>query len=101
MLPYEEKKETETGAMAGAEKLSITLPRDLAEMVRERVRAGDYASNSEVVRAALRLWQEREHLKARKLEWLRTKIDRSLDDSRPALEADDVFAELETRYGEE
>ncbi len=86
--------------MAGAEKLSITLPHDLAEMVRERVRAGDYASNSEVIRDALRLWQEHEDLKDRKRQWLRDKIGRSLADPGPSLDAGDVFAELEGRYGE-
>lgn len=87
--------------MAGAEKLSITLPRDLADMIRDRVRGGAYASNSEVIRDALRLWQEREEIRARKRGWLRGKIERSLADSRPPLDADEVFDELEGRYGEE
>lgn len=84
--------------MADAEKLSITLPGELAEMIRERVRAGAYASNSEVVREALVLWRAREAENARKLEDLRQKIDRSLADPAASLEAEDVFAELEARY---
>lgn len=48
-----------------AEKLSITLPADLARMIRGEVERGAYGSDSEVIRDALRLWlrarQEREH----------------------------------------
>ena len=87
--------------MATAEKLGITLPRDLAEMIRMKVRTGAYASNSAVIRDALRLWQEREARLAERRQWLRDKIDRSLADARPSLDADDVFADLETRYPEE
>ncbi len=84
-----------------AEKLSITLPRDLAEMIRRKVEAGAYASNSELVRDALRLWQEREDLKERKLAWLRAKLDESLNDPNPSLDAEEVFAELEARYAKD
>lgn len=41
--------------MPTTEKLSITLPRDMAEMIRGKVQAGTHASNSEVIREALRL----------------------------------------------
>ena len=58
---------------------------------------GDYASNSEVIPEALRLLQEREGLKAQKLAWLREKIERSIDDPRPSVEGDEVFAGLEER----
>lgn len=84
--------------MQATEKLSITLPRDIAEMIRGKVRAGAYASNSEVIREALRLLQEQEGLKAQKLAWLREKIDRSLADPRPSVDADEVFARLEERH---
>jgi antitoxin ParD1/3/4 len=87
--------------MTSAEKLSITLPHDLAEMIRKKVRSGDYASNSEVIRDALRVWQEHEKISARKREWLRSKIECSLADHGPPLDPDEVFADLERRYGEE
>jgi antitoxin ParD1/3/4 len=64
--------------MRTVEKLSVTLPRELAEKVRGKVATGEYASQSEIIRAALRLWQDREELKERKLADLREKIDRSL-----------------------
>ena len=84
-----------------AERLSITLPQDLAEMIRTKVRTGDYASNSDVVRDALRVWQRHQEAIAEKRAWLRDKLDRSLADSHPALDADTVFAELESRYQDE
>lgn len=46
--------------MQTAEKLSITLPAEMARMVREKVATGIYGSNSEVIRVALRSWIERE-----------------------------------------
>lgn len=83
--------------MPATEKLSITLPKDMAEMVRGKVRAGAYASSSEVIREALRLLQEQEALKAQKLAWLREKVERAIADPRPSVEADQVFARLEER----
>lgn len=83
--------------MQSIEKLSITLPRELAEKVRDKVAKGEYASQSDVVRAALRLWQEYEGLKERKLAALREKIDRSLDDPSPSLDEEAAFTYLEVR----
>jgi len=41
--------------MAEIESLTITLPAEMAAVVKDAVAVGDYASGSEVVRAALRL----------------------------------------------
>lgn len=43
--------------MARAEKLSIALTPEMAELVRRAVDSGDYASASEVIREALRDWK--------------------------------------------
>jgi antitoxin ParD1/3/4 len=43
-----------------AEKLSITLPAEMVRLIREKVDRGGYASNSEVIREAMRGWMERE-----------------------------------------
>jgi antitoxin ParD1/3/4 len=48
--------------MADIERLSIALPAPMADTVRKAVAEGEYASASEVVRDALRLWQQRRHL---------------------------------------
>jgi len=86
--------------MSAAEKLSITLSAEMARMVRDKVVSGAYSSNSEVIRDALRLLQEQDLLKARKLAALKEKIERSLNGGGPSLEEEDVFADLEARHRE-
>jgi antitoxin ParD1/3/4 len=85
--------------MRSIEKLSITLPRDLAEKVRAKVATGEYASQSEVVRTALRLWQKCEDQHERKRAALRDKIGRSLEDPSRPLDEEAAFAYLEERFG--
>lgn len=62
-----------------AEKLSITLPADMAQMIRRRVESGVYASNSEVIREALRAMLDREQERERRLEAVRAKIYAAID----------------------
>jgi antitoxin ParD1/3/4 len=80
--------------MRPVEKLSITLPADTAEMIRGKVKGGAYASNSEVIREALRLWHEREVTKTRRLDEVRDRIADSIDDPRPSLAAGEVKKRL-------
>lgn len=62
------------------ETLSITLPVDLAEMVRRQVERGAFASDSELIREALRLWQDREEERDRRLASIRERIDDAIAD---------------------
>jgi len=62
------------------EKLSISLPLDMARMVRRQVEQGGYASNSEVIRDALRMWQQREQERSQRLETIRTGLDAAAAD---------------------
>ena len=62
--------------MADIQRLSIALPGPMADAVRQVVEAGEYASASEVVRDALRLWEARRELRARDIEVLREHWDR-------------------------
>jgi antitoxin ParD1/3/4 len=66
--------------MAGIERLTVTLPSEMAATVRAAVEGGDYASSSEVVREALRDWTVRRALRLRDLEALKADIDRGLAD---------------------
>ncbi len=84
--------------MQSTEKLSITLSSELVRMIREKVGTGAYASNSEVIREALRLLQARDQLEAQKLAALREKVERSLAEADQSLEADEVFARLDQRH---
>lgn len=61
------------------EKLSISLPLDMARMIRRQVENGDYASNSEVIRDALRIWQQREEERAERLKMIRAKINEAAE----------------------
>jgi antitoxin ParD1/3/4 len=54
--------------------MNINLTPKLESMVREKVSSGRYTSASEVVREALRLMEEQDHLRAAKLEQLRQSI---------------------------
>jgi antitoxin ParD1/3/4 len=46
--------------MQSAEKLSITLPPEMASFIRQKVESGLYGSNSEIIREAMRGLIERE-----------------------------------------
>jgi antitoxin ParD1/3/4 len=82
-----------------AEKLSITLPVDMAQMIRRHVETGAYASNSEVIRDALRVWKERLQERESRLAAVRAKIEAAAKN--PVRIADDEaarhFDELEAR----
>jgi antitoxin ParD1/3/4 len=66
--------------MAEIERLTITLPSDMADLVRSAVESGDYASASEVVRAALRDWKLKRALQLQELAALKAEIDKGLAD---------------------
>jgi putative addiction module CopG family antidote len=81
--------------MRTTQQMSITLPNEMAEFIRTKVASGDYASDSEVLRDALRVLRERD----RAIEaWLRSEVIPAAqalrDDPSRALSADHVRAEL-------
>jgi len=66
--------------MANIERLTITLPSEMAMIVKDAVDVGDYASTSEVVRTALRDWKMKRALQFQELEALKSDIDKGLAD---------------------
>ncbi len=70
----------------------LTLPPDLIAKLDERVASGAAASVVDVVRDGLAALELED---ARKLDALRAKISRSLDDPRPSIPADVVFDNVE------
>lgn len=66
--------------MAEIERLTITLPAEMAALVRGAVDEGNYASSSEVIREALRDWKTKRALQLHELEGLKAEIDRGLAD---------------------
>ena len=86
--------------MQNVERLSITLPTDMARMIRAKVEEGGYASNSEVIREAMRAWQEQEQLRAQRLASVRARIAEADAETSPPLSDAEVerhFAERQTR----
>lgn len=83
--------------MQTAEKLSITLPAEMARAIREKVGTGLYGSTSEVIREALRGWLEREQ----RLAALDAAIARGLADAEAGRVQDTgaVREELRRRFG--
>jgi len=67
--------------MRSTQQLSITLPNEMAELVRAKVAAGDYATESEVIRDGLRILLARDRAVE---DWLRERVVPAYD----ALKAD-------------
>ena len=79
--------------MATIERISITLPAEMAAALRRTVEGGQYASTSEIIREALREWTRKRDEEHRDLDALREAV-RIGDESGPGIPADEVFAEL-------
>lgn len=80
--------------MRNTRPISVTLG-NLEQSVERRVASGDYASASEVIRAGLRaLDREDEALDA----VMKQRVREALDDPRPDVPADEVFARLRQRH---
>lgn len=62
--------------MRTTQQMSITLPLELAHMVKAKVQAGGYASESEVIREGLRALQERDAVIER---WLKDEVGPTID----------------------
>ena len=67
--------------MRTTQQLSITLPNDMADVVKIKVRSGEYASESEVIRDGLRALLARDRAVEN---WLLTQVGPAYD----ALKAD-------------
>lgn len=84
--------------MPGNQELSITLPTEMAEAVKEKVRSGAYASVSEVVREGVHALLDRDSAVDR---WLRDEVaqgceEMATDPSR-AISAEDILPRLRSR----
>ena len=61
--------------MPDIERLTITMPAEMAAVVKDAVAGGDYASSSEVVREALRDWKTKRALRLHELASLKALTD--------------------------
>jgi putative addiction module CopG family antidote len=85
--------------MRSTHPISITLPHDMAAMVKAKVASGEYASESEVIRDGLRTLQARD---AAVEKWLRDEVVKSYDeyaaDPGIGIPAGEVMARLRAAY---
>lgn len=80
--------------MQNAEKVSVTMTPDMMRAIRESVEAGEFATTSEAMRDAVRVWQRQRLEYAERLEALRARVRQSLADPRPSLTAEEAEAEM-------
>ena len=76
--------------------MHVSLTPELESLVKAQVEGGLYSSSSEVVREALRVWNEQQQYK-KKMEALRAKLE--LAEKRPLLDdfsMDDLLKELDS-----
>jgi putative addiction module CopG family antidote len=71
--------------MRSTRQLSVTLPNEMADMVREKVESGEYATESEVIRDGLRALRARDRAEEH---WLQAQVVPAYD----ALAADPTRA---------
>jgi antitoxin ParD1/3/4 len=85
--------------MRNTQPISITLPHDMAAMVKAKVASGEYATESEVIRDGLRTLQARD---AALESWLQSEVAKSYDefaaDPAAAVPASDIMARLRASY---
>ena len=79
--------------------MNVSLTPELEQIVSFKVESGLYNSASEVVREGLRLLQQRDQMREIKLEALRTKIQKGIDDLEAGRVRDggEVMAEFKSR----
>lgn len=85
--------------MAQAQPVTVSLPPEMAAMMRQKVEEGEYSSVSEVVREALRDWSHKQSAEKRELQQLRALLQEAID-SGPGEDGETVFARLRARYSE-
>jgi antitoxin ParD1/3/4 len=83
-----------------AEKLSITLPPEMVRTIKDKVESGGYASTSEVIREAIRVWQRHEEEYEERLAAIRARVQRSLSDARPDVPLAEAFDRLAAHHAD-
>jgi antitoxin ParD1/3/4 len=85
--------------MRNTQAISITLPHDMAAMVKAKVTSGEYATESEVIRDGLRTLIARDSALEN---WLRDEVAKSYDEfsrnPNSGIPADDIMAKIQASY---
>ena len=67
--------------MKNIERLTVSLTPEMAAMVRHAVKSGEYVSNSEIMREALRYWKARRSNREAALEDMRGFISEGIEEA--------------------
>jgi antitoxin ParD1/3/4 len=86
--------------MQSAEKISITMTPEMMKVIRASVASGEFASTSEAMRDAVRIWQRDREEHAARMEAIRQRLQISVDDPRPSLSAAEVQQRLQRLHTE-
>ena len=78
--------------MAKLERITVAMPEEMIAKMQAAVDSGEYATTSEIVREALRDWEDFQEQRRLKLERLRAMIAEG--EKGPFRPADEVFDEL-------
>lgn len=81
-----------------AETLNITVPNEMMEALRSRVREGAYASAEEAILAAIAGLVGADDAADERLDVIRARILASMNDSSPNLPSSDVRRRLDNLY---
>lgn len=83
-----------------AEKVSVTMTPEMMRVLRASVERGEFASTSEALRDAVRVWQREREEYAERIASIRSRIHRSVNDGCPVLTGDEVRKRLAALHEE-
>ena len=79
--------------MGAFEKITVSVPVEMAAALRQSVEDGQYVTESDIVRDALNEWRRVRERRDAKLRWVRDALEKA--DKGPWLSEDEVFRRLE------
>jgi len=86
--------------MQNAQKISITMTPEMMQVIRASVASGEYASTSEALRDAVRIWHRERQERTERLEAIRQRIKASAEDARPSIGASEVQKRLQSLHAD-
>lgn len=78
--------------MGASERITVAVPTEMADALRQSVKDGEYASEGEIIRDALNDWAL-----ARKNDDAELERLREADESGPSIPAEEVWSEIEAQ----
>lgn len=86
--------------MQNAEKISVTLSPEMVRALKDVVESGEFASTSEAVRDAVRVWQRDRAEFTERIAAIRGRVQRSIEDPRAPVRLDEIKQRLATLHAE-